>query len=152
MNWDEYYMSIAEAVAKKSKDPSTQVGCILVSSDNRIVSAGYNGFIRGCDEKYMTFEKPAKDMITVHAEMNALIFAKCDLTGARAYMTHASCENCLKHLLQAGVREIVYKNFDTNGHFMTAERKDWIARLLKSTNAIYRNINGKTFFDEIGEK
>ena len=153
MNWDEYYMSIAWTVSKKSKDPSTQVGCVLVTQDNKPVSFGYNGFVAGCDESYMTFEKPYKDMMSIHAEMNALIFAHCPLKGCKAYVTHVSCENCLKHLLQAGIREIIYDKSDTNGGFINEDRKKVITALIKSTGIIVRNFNtGKTFLEEINEK
>lgn len=152
MKWDDYYMDIARVVAKKSKDPSTKVGCVIVTQDNKPVSLGYNGFIAGCDESLMTFERPYKDMLTIHAEMNALIFAKCSVDNCKAYITHASCENCLKHLIQAGIKEIIYETFDTSGHFMTEDRKKVISALIKSTGIIYRNINGKTFFEEVEEQ
>ena len=69
LSWDEYFMAIAKLSAMRSKDPSTQVGCVLVTADNKPISFGYNGFIAGCDESYMTFEKPYKDMMSIHAEM-----------------------------------------------------------------------------------
>ncbi len=43
INWDQYFMNIANEVAKRSKDPSTQVGCVIVDSDHRPISFGYNG-------------------------------------------------------------------------------------------------------------
>lgn len=151
MNWDEYYMSIAWTVSKKSKDPSTKVGCVLVTGDNKPISFGYNGFVMGCDESYMTFERPYKDMMSIHAEMNALIFAHSSLKEGKAYITHISCDNCLKHLLQAGIKEIIYDKGDTNGGFITPDRKKVITALIKSTGVVFRNINGKMFLDENGE-
>ena len=145
MNWDRYFIEIAETVAKKSKDPSTKVGCVIVSEDYEPISFGYNGFIAGCDEDYMTFERPYKDMLTIHAEMNALIFAKGTIKNSRVYVTNAPCDNCLKHLLQAKVKEIVFDKFDTNGGFMNDDRKKVIRKLLDSTNIVYRNIDGKEF-------
>lgn len=151
MNWDEYYMSIAWAVSKKSKDPSTKVGCVLVDNDNKPISFGFNGFVMGCNENYMTFERPYKDMMSIHAEMNALIFAKTSLKNCKAYVTHISCDNCLKHLLQAGIKEIIYDKRDTNGGFITPDRKKVIKALIESTGIIFRNIDGKLFLDEISE-
>lgn len=149
MNWDEYYMSIAWAVSTKSKDPSTKVGCVLVSRDNKPISFGYNGFVAGCNEKFMTFEKPYKDMMSIHAEMNALIFAQKSVEGGKAYVTHVSCDNCLKHLLQAGIKEIIYDKSDTNGGFINEDRKKVIEALIKATGIIYRNKNGTLFLDTI---
>ena len=48
ITWDEYFMGVAELSARRSKDPNTQVGACIVSSDNKILSMGYNGFPRGC--------------------------------------------------------------------------------------------------------
>ena len=145
MEWDRYFLSIAETISKKSKDPSTKVGCVIVSEDREPISFGYNGFVAGCDESYMTFERPYKDMLSIHAEMNALIFAKRSLRNSIVYVTNAPCDNCLKHLLQAKVKEIVFDKFDTNGGFMTKDRKRIIKKLLDSTDVIYRNIDGKEF-------
>ena len=77
--------------------------------------------------------------------MNALIFAKRSLRNSIVYVTNAPCDNCLKHLLQAKVKEIVFDKFDTNGGFMTEDRKKVIKKLLDSTDVIYRNIDGKEF-------
>ena len=52
MNWDEYFFDIIKSVSKKSKDPSTQVGCLIVSPNNEIVSTGFNGFPRGVEDRY----------------------------------------------------------------------------------------------------
>ena len=38
ITWDEYFMGVAELSAKRSKDPSTQVGACIVSGDNKILS------------------------------------------------------------------------------------------------------------------
>ena len=50
LSWDEYFMSMAHLSAKRSKDPSTQVGACIVNSQKRVVGLGYNGFPKGCDE------------------------------------------------------------------------------------------------------
>ena len=50
LTWDEYFMGLAHLSAKRSKDPSTQVGAVIVSSEHRVVSIGYNGFPNGCSD------------------------------------------------------------------------------------------------------
>lgn len=50
MNWNSYFIEMAMLVAKKSKDPSTKVGCVIVGPDNEIRSTGFNGFPRGVQE------------------------------------------------------------------------------------------------------
>ena len=52
LSWDEYFMGIAFLSAQRSKDPSTQVGACIVNEDKRILSVGYNGMPRGCDDDF----------------------------------------------------------------------------------------------------
>ena len=94
--------------ARNSKDPSTKVGCVIVGQDNEIVSSGCNGMVSGSDEKYLPFVAPMKYRVVVHAEMNAIISAKQNLEGCTMYVTDAPCEQCLKHILQAGIRTVYY--------------------------------------------
>jgi dCMP deaminase len=70
MSWDEYAMSIAEAVAKKSKDPWQKVGAVILREDNSIASVGFNGFPQGQEEDWSDREERRKYVI--HAEQNAL--------------------------------------------------------------------------------
>ncbi|MDR1426066.1 MAG: hypothetical protein LBI70_03720 [Rickettsiales bacterium] len=140
---DNYFMSIAKTVSKKSKDPSTKVGCVILTNEYEPVSFGYNDFISKCLEEFMTFDRPQKYMLFVHAEMNSLISAHRSLKNCRVYVTHAPCPNCLRNLLQAGVSEIVYDKFDTNGNIMDANSIDAVRRLVKATNVIFRNIDGR---------
>lgn len=50
LSWDEYFMGLAHLSAMRSKDPSTQVGAVIVSGEHRVVSIGYNGFPNGCSD------------------------------------------------------------------------------------------------------
>ena len=42
ISWDEYFMGIALLSGMRSKDPNTQVGCCIVSQDNKILSMGFH--------------------------------------------------------------------------------------------------------------
>ena len=134
-------MNIAMEVAKKSKDPSSKVGCVIVDKENRLVSTGFNGFVSKCDEQMMTIERPLKYHFTIHAEMNALIFARENLFGCTVYTTHGPCDNCLKHLLQAGIRTIIYDDPIIMQQRGTDDQKNAITRLILSTEATVVNIN-----------
>ncbi len=157
MGWDEYFLNIAEEVAKKSKDPSTKVGCVIVDEEHRPVSFGYNGFVGGCDETKMSYERPIKYNVVIHAEMNALLFAKRDLKNCILYSLYAPCENCLKHILQVGIKKIIYKypvpesKVNKNKKTMITDTTiEAITRLLQSKPDIEcRNINGKTYLSEL---
>ena len=144
MNWDNYFIKIAEDVSMKSKDKSTKVGCVIVDQDNRIVSTGYNGWVAGCNESMMTHERPLKYNLVVHAEANALLFARRDLRGCRMYCSHAPCDNCLKHILQSGIRWIM---FDKTDHVERYDENmlEAIHRLLEATNATCTNTSGLKF-------
>ncbi len=106
--WNQYFMAMAHVASTRSEDPSTKVGCVIVSGDNRVISTGYNGFVAGCYQDGMCFDRPMKYHLIIHAEMNALMFARQDLRGAKLYCTDAPCENCLKHILQSGIRYVMF--------------------------------------------
>lgn len=158
LSWDEYFMGIAEEVAKKSKDPSTKVGCVIVDPRHRPVSFGYNGMIQGADESKMTLtERPMKYYFVVHAEMNALIFSGKDLERCTLYCPFATCENCLKYCLQAGIKKFVYKELRVHSHGKTSksmtnmETDEAIIRLLSACPDVETlNLsNGKSYIEDI---
>ena len=157
--WDEYFMRIAEAAATKSKDPSSKMGCVIADPDKRVVSLGYNGMVQCADESKMTLsERPMKYYFAIHSEMNALIFAKRDLTGCTIYNRVATCENCLKYCLQAGIKRFVYKELRVHSHssdpsksMTNVETDEAVIRLLSSMPEVQTlNIsNGKTYIEDI---
>ena len=68
LTWDEYFMGVAMLSGMRSKDPNTQVGCCIVSQDNKILSMGYNGFPKGCSDDESVGEgrrKSAGDKVCV---------------------------------------------------------------------------------------
>ena len=108
MKWHRRFMALAEHVATWSKDPSTQVGCVLVDDDRRVVAMGFNGFPRGvsdADDRYA--DRPTKYLMVQHAEANAILNAVGKTQGCTAYITHHPCANCAGLLIQAGVRSII---------------------------------------------
>lgn len=159
MNWDEYFLAIAETVALKSKDPSSKMGCVIVDQNKRVVSLGYNGLIQGAKESKMTLtERPMKYYFAIHSEMNALLFAYRDLTGCTLYNRVATCENCLKYCLQAGIKRFVYRELrvhsystDPKKSMTNIETDEAVVRLLTSMPDVETlNItNGKTYIEDI---
>ena len=111
IGWHEYYLELAKTVAVKSKDPSTQVGCVLVSPDNQIISTGYNGMPPGFKEDAKCWERPTKYGLVVHAELNAVARAALHgvaTKGATAYVTHFPCSHCARAFVAAGIKHVVY--------------------------------------------
>ena len=158
-DWDEYFMQIAEAVSIKSKDPSSKMGCVIVDPNNRVISMGYNGLIQGADESKMTLsERPMKYYFAIHSEMNAVIYAHQDLTGCTIYNRVATCENCLKYCLQAGIKRFVYRELRVHSHSTDPKRSmtnietdEAVIRLLASMPQIetLNLTNGKTYTEDI---
>ena len=115
ISWDEYFMGIAMLAAKRSKDPSTQVGACIVSPDNIIISTGYNGMPKGCSDDEFPWERSGTDEnetkypFVVHAELNAILNANGrDLRGSRLYVALFPCNECAKAIIQSGVKEVYY--------------------------------------------
>ena len=48
--WDKRFLELAEHVSTWSKDPSTQVGCVIANDDRRVVALGINGFPKGIED------------------------------------------------------------------------------------------------------
>lgn len=158
-DWDEYFMKIAETVAGRSKDPSSKMGCVIVDQHKRVVSLGYNGMVQGADETKMTLtERPMKYYFAIHSEMNALIFAHQDLEGCTLYNRVATCENCLKYCLQAGIKRFVYKELRVSSHtsdptksMTNLETDEAVVRLLTSMPEVetLNLLSGKTYIEDI---
>jgi dCMP deaminase len=110
MTWDEYYMIIATTAARKSKDPSTKVGAVIVRPDNSVVATGYNGFPRGvADTPERLNDRNIKYSLVVHAEMNAMLSARESLSGYTLYTyPFMPCDRCFVHVIQAGIKRVVF--------------------------------------------
>lgn len=107
-SWDEYFLAIAQQISVRSPDPHTKHGCVLVDTSKRIVSTGYNGPVSGLPHELVPTTRPEKYDWYVHAEDNAVAFARADLRGTTAYVTGTPCAACFRRLLQVGVRRIVH--------------------------------------------
>lgn len=114
--WERRFMRMAELVATWSKDPSTQVGCVIVDSERRVLSHGYNGFPRGVyDDRERYMNRAQKYPRIVHAEANAIMNSRNldDLVGARMFVTLPPCCECAKLIIQAGILDVYFpRNLD----------------------------------------
>ena len=109
-SWTDYFLAMAHLVASKSKDPSTKVGCVVITEDNVVAATGYNGLPRGVEDRADRMERPAKYLWTSHAEENAVAQAArvgMKLKGGTAYVTHMPCSRCARTLIQAGIETVV---------------------------------------------
>jgi dCMP deaminase len=110
--WDEYFIEITLAVAKRSTCNRAQVGAIIVK-DKRILTTGYNGAPRGlphCLENGCEIVD-GHCVRTLHAEQNAIIQAALhgiSVEGGTIYSTHQPCHTCAKMVINAGLTRVVY--------------------------------------------
>lgn len=107
--WDRRFLDLARTVAAWSRDPSTQVGAVIVRPDRTIASLGYNGLPRGVlDDPARLDDRATKLAMTVHAELNAILSAREPLHGCTVFVWPLPpCSHCAAALIQAGVAEIV---------------------------------------------
>jgi len=113
-SWDRKYMELAKYIATNwSKDPSTQVGAILVNYDMGQEFIGFNGFPQGVldtPERYN--DRETKYKMVVHAEVNALLKAGPAAKGSTLYVWPSFsfppiCNECAKIAIQSDIKEIV---------------------------------------------
>lgn len=114
-SWDEYFLEIAKVVGKRSTCDRAHVGAVI-AKNKVILSTGYNGAPRGlahCDD--VGHEMVDGHCIrTAHAEANAIAQAAKNGTsveGATIYLTISPCYDCLKVIVNAGIKEVIYSNF-----------------------------------------
>ena len=106
--WDLHWLVMAELVASRSKDPSTKTGAVIVSPQNIRVSDGYNGFPQRIKDDDRLNDRQLKYRMIVHCEMNAVLFARQDLSGHTLYTwPFSSCDRCAVHMIQAGISRVV---------------------------------------------
>ena len=113
ISWDEFFMSVAIAAQRRSKDPNP----------------------------WGTSDDPLQDKhnYVVHAEANAVLNYRGslkDLEGSTVYVTLFPCHDCAKILAQVGVGEVVYldnKYADTDDGRISR-------RILDSCGISYRQV------------
>jgi len=109
-SWIKKFMDLTNLVSSWSKDRSTKVGAILVSTNNRVISMGYNGFPIDCDDNVdCRHQRPAKYLWTEHAERNAIYTAAgygIKVRGLIMFTTMYPCADCARAIIQSGVQTI----------------------------------------------
>ena len=103
---NESFIKIAISVSALSKCTRKKVGAVIVDKDYRVISVGYNGTPKGvenvCEENGQT------KATVIHAELNAILFAKTDLTDCKLFVTMSPCLHCSSLIIQTGITEVYY--------------------------------------------
>ena len=141
--WSRYFLKMAFVARERSKDPRTQVGCIIVDKNQRVIAAGYNGMPAKINETVDLWQPPKKYQYVIHAEANALIHApREELKNATLYTTHLPCQECAKLIVAAGIKQLYYcYAWECNDSCEVAEEVLDLARV-KYYNVRYEEING----------
>ena len=108
--WNNRFMKVADLeVAQWSKDRSTKVGAVIVK-DGVILTTGYNGFPRGCnDDVDKRHERPEKYQWVIHAELNSIINAArqgVSTVGADMYVNWYVCDRCAGSIVNSGIKKL----------------------------------------------
>ena len=121
MRHDLVAMEMACIAAKESKDPSTQVGACILSSDERVISTGFNHNPEGWDENDFPWgndinkvgEENTKYPYIIHAETDAI--SKCsnrdELKDGTIYVTLFPCIHCAKQIVAQGIKKVVFVEY-----------------------------------------
>ncbi|ADO83639.1 CMP/dCMP deaminase zinc-binding protein [Ilyobacter polytropus DSM 2926] len=142
IGWDEYFMGIALLSAKRSKDPSTQVGACIVNKENKIVGVGYNGFPKGCSDDNFPWDREGEFLETkypfvMHAEQNAILNSIKKLSDCTIYVGLFPCHECAKSIIQSGIKEVVFLSDKYDGTDSNKASK----MMFDSSGVVYRKLN-----------
>jgi len=132
-SWDDYFMTVALAVASRASCIKIHCGAVIVK-ENRIISTGYNGNPKGIESCFEIGacrkdikgvdwnEKNTGNCFAVHAEVNAIIYAsRKEMEGATLYSVLYPCADCAKAIVGAGVKEVVYLRYYKEKNSQTKE-------------------------------
>jgi dCMP deaminase len=145
-SWDHYFLEICRTVSRRSKDPDTQLGAVIVGPAREIRSTGYNSLPRGIrDGVPERLERPTKYLWMEHAERNAIYNAArhgTPLESCTLYCELLPCMDCARAIVQAGIREVVvdaervrmYSSEQYNPHF------DRIRELFDEAGVVLRTV------------
>ena len=125
-SWDEYFSCIALLISSRSPSERLKVGSVIVK-DNRIISAGYNGFPSGTP--HVSIMRDSHEQNTIHAEQNAIADAASrgvSIKDSTIYITHYPCINCTKFIIASGIKKIIYSEDYRNDEL--------VEQLLKNSN------------------
>lgn len=139
MSWDKYFLDLTVKVSSRSKDPHTKCGCILVNSQNEVISCGFNGPVRNCDDSLIPNSRPEKYSYYIHSEINAVLSAKTSLVACKAYVSGRPCLYCTQILYHVGIRDIIYTDYSkpSSVHYPEKEFNIFLSAIEEPLNIIY---------------
>lgn len=125
--WQERFISLAKNIALWSKDPKHKIGAIIVNKDRHICSTGYNGFPMQIEDlSTRLYDKDTKRKLMIHAEENAILTAKCDISGTNIFVYgYPPCVHCSLLIIQAGIKKVYFRCENKEDTKTSAWKEDW---------------------------
>jgi len=156
-NKDDYYMGMAWWSSRRSKDPRTQCGALIISKHNIPLGTGYNGPPRQIDDNAIDWSAPAKYPYMKHSEVNAIKHSNPELLdGATLYINGRPCKDCMLDIVDAGVKRVVY--YDRSPVMVDDEEWRLSQEIAAKGNVVLERFNGSLqwmkedmeFFESLG--
>jgi dCMP deaminase len=143
-SFQEYFMGLAKHASSRSNCIRAQVGSVIVDSNNKVKSTGYNGTPSGvisCLEKGFCYRKENniqsgtmyETCQAIHAEMNAIIQAGeglCREGSIYIFGHNQVCIMCKRFIIQAGIRDI-YLQKEEYSEILHFSIDDFVGDLVK---------------------
>jgi dCMP deaminase len=114
------FMDMAVVISQRSHDEETKVGALLINNESSaILATGYNGFVRGANDKKLPTKRPKKYEYMLHAEQN--LISNCakhgiSMQNSKLICTLSPCKLCMRMLFNCGITEVIvkelYKDFN----------------------------------------
>ena len=134
-SFQDTWLQIAHDIRMRSPDAETQVGAVIVSHKQHVLSVGYNGWMAGVDDSMIPNIRPMKHTWVIHAELNAILNCEHRPVGATLYCTHQPCLPCFFDCVAAGIAELVYVNDRVTTNTLDKDT-EWELALFLSRNKI----------------
>ena len=123
--WDSTAYAMADLFASQHSQQDKQVGACLVSPDRRQYSFGYNGPPKSCRDWDEDVDAH------IHAELNAVLNAKVDITGWTMFTTFHPCLACAANIIQKDLARVICPPID--------EESEWAPSQLEAQKILLRN-------------
>jgi|TARA_B110001450_G_scaffold252611_1_gene274690 dCMP deaminase len=136
LTWDEYFVSLSLLLASRSPSTRLKVGSVIVKN-NRIISAGYNGF--PASTEHVSIMKNDHEINTIHSEINAICDAAkrgVSIQGATIYINYFPCIYCTKSIIASGIKKVVYYKDYHNDDLVHILFKNSNINIVQYTNKI----------------
>jgi len=137
---ENWALDLCTVIARRSRDPRTTVGAVILRPDNTIAAAGYNGFARGVDDDPAIYaDRNRKLLRTVHAEINAILTSREPLHGYTLYVSPLHpCSQCAAAIIQSGIKTVIARIDSSNQHVSWQESFREAAQMFSEAGVVVK--------------